>query len=66
MSMQKGLGDMKPVIKISKAHQGKFTEHCERKGYKGVTLDCISDAKKSKDAGLRKQAVFAQNSRKWK
>lgn len=61
--MQKGLGDMKPVIAIKKAHEGKFTEHCKREGYKGVTLECISDAKKSKNAGLKKQAVFAENAR---
>lgn len=64
--MQKGLGDMKPVIAVKKSHEGKFTSHCQREGHRGVTHECINDAKKSKDAGLRKQAVFAENARGFK
>jgi hypothetical protein len=64
--MVKGLGDMKSVINIKKSHEGNFTKHCKREGYDSVTNKCISEAKKSNDYGLRKQAVFAENARGFK
>ena len=55
----------KPKIQIKKANRGKFTKHCQREGYSGVTTECIAKAKKSKNPALRKQSVFADNARKW-
>jgi len=63
--MAQGLGEV-PEIKIKKSNVGKFTSYCKRKGYDGVTAKCIAEGKKSKDAGVRKMAIFAENSRKWK
>lgn len=48
-------------IHIKKKNRGKFTEYCGGK----VTQACIDRAKKSKNASLRKRAVFAENARKW-
>ena len=52
-------------IKIKKENRGKFTRHCRRAGYEGVTNECIKEGLASKSAGLRKQAQFALNSRSW-
>lgn len=49
-------------IKIKKQNKGKFTEYCNGK----VTQECIQKGKNSFDPIIRKRAVFAQNSRKWK
>lgn len=47
---------------------GKFTAYCKRKGYKGVTQECINEAKReARETGnieLLREAVFAQNVRK--
>ena len=42
--------------------RGRFTEYCGGK----VTQECIRKGKNSPDPKIRKQAVFAENSRKWK
>lgn len=49
-------------ITIKKSHEGRFTEWCRGK----VTRDCIRRGKASSDPKVRKQAVFAENARKWK
>lgn len=49
-------------IFIKKKNRGKFTEYCGGK----VTQECIRKGKNSPDPKIRKQAVFAENSRKWK
>jgi len=41
--------------------KGKFTEYCNRKGYSGVTCDCIYEGKNSTDPHVRKMANFAYN-----
>lgn len=48
-------------IYIKKENRGKFTEYCNGR----VTAECIARGKRSKDAKIRKRAIFAQNSRKW-
>ena len=53
-------------IDIKPSHKGKFTKYCKRKGYKGVTSECIAEGKKSKLASVVKMATFAQNARRWK
>ena len=55
--LKKGSG-----IHIKKRNRGKFTEYCGGE----VTDACIQKAKKSKNPKLRKRAIFAQNSRRWK
>lgn len=49
-------------INIKKSHQGQFTEYCGGE----VTNEKIQKAKQSNDPKIRKQAVFAENARKWK
>lgn len=49
-------------IKIKKSHQGLFTEYCGG----NVTNECIQRGKNSSNPAIRKRAIFAQNSRKWK
>lgn len=49
-------------IHIKKSHQGQFTEYCGGE----VTQEKIDKAKQSRDPKIRKQAVFAENARKWK
>lgn len=55
--LKKGSG-----IHIKKSHQGRFTEYCGG----NVTEECIRRGKNSTDPKIRKQAVFAQNVRKFK
>ena len=62
--MGQGLGDV-PKIEIKEENVGKFTRYCKRKGFKGVTQECITMGKRSKSPGVRKMAVFAENARKW-
>lgn len=52
----------KTGIKIKKSHQGLFSEYCGGK----VTDECIQRGKNSSNPAIRKRAIFAQNSRKWK
>lgn len=49
-------------IHIKKKNRGKFTEYCGGK----VTKECIRKGKNSSNPTIRKRAVFAQNSRRWK
>ena len=49
-------------IKIKKENKGKFTKYCNGK----VTDECISKGKNSPNPSVRKMAIFAQNSKKWK
>lgn len=49
-------------IKIKKKNVGSFTKYCDGK----VTNECIQKGKNSPNASIRKKAIFAQNSRKWK
>lgn len=55
----------KPKIEIKKSHEGRFTEKCKDKGYKGVTNECIEEGLASRSAKTRSQAQFALNSKKW-
>ena len=55
--LKKGSG-----IHIKKSHKGRFTEYCGG----NVTEECIRRGKNSPDPKIRKQAVFAQNARKFK
>jgi len=61
-SMEKG---GKSDIHIKPSMEGTFTEWCKRQGFSGVTSECISRGKASKDARIRKKATFADNSREW-
>lgn len=49
-------------IYIKKRNRGKFTEYCGG----NVTNECIQRGKNSSNPAIRKRAIFAQNSRKWK
>jgi len=53
-------------IKIKPSKKGTFTAYCKRKGHKGVTSSCISQAKRSGSKAIKKKAVFAENARKWR
>ena len=55
--LKKGSG-----IHIKKSHEGRFTEYCGG----NMTEECIRRGKNSPDPKIRKQAVFAQNARKFK
>lgn len=55
--LKKGSG-----IHIKKSHKGRFTEYCGG----NITEECIRRGKNSADPKVRKQAVFAQNARKFK
>ena len=56
----------KKGIHIKKKNRGKFTEYCKRKGYSGVTSQCIAEGKRSSNPTTRKRATFAGSARKWK
>lgn len=56
---------MEKKIEVKKENRGKFTEFCTRKGYEGVTDECISEGLASKNAVVRKRANFAKNAREW-
>lgn len=58
--------DRKKTIEIQPSKVGSFTAWCERHGFDGVTNAAIEAGKRSKNAAIRKKAVFAQNARKWK
>ena len=49
-------------IYIKKRNRGKFTEYCGG----NVTNESIQRGKNSSNPAIRKRAIFAQNSRKWK
>lgn len=49
-------------INIKKSHRGRFTDYCGGT----VTEECIQRGRRSNDPKIRKQAVFAQNARKFK
>lgn len=62
--MAKAKKATKKKIDTSKLKKGAFTKYCKSKGYSGVTTECISQGKKSKNKRTRKQAVLAENFRK--
>jgi len=43
---------------------GSFTAYCKKKGFDGVTDECISEAKASGDPTVKKRAVLAETFRK--
>ena len=45
-------------------HPGAFTEYCKRKGFDGVTQECINEGKKSSNPTVRKRATLAETFRK--
>ena len=49
-------------IHIKKKNRGSFNRWCKGK----VTTECIARGKRSKNPKIRKKAVFAQNSRRWR
>lgn len=49
-------------IHIKKKNRGKFTEYCGGT----VTDKCIKKGKRSSSSTIRKRAIFAENSKKWK
>lgn len=49
-------------IHIKESQKGSFTKYCKGK----VTNECIQKGKNSPNPKIRKKAVFAANSRKWK
>lgn len=49
-------------IKIKKNNKGSFIKYCNGK----VTSECIKRGKQSPYLAIRKKAIFAENSRKWK
>jgi len=56
----------KSTIYIKPSKRGTFTNWCKKKGYGGVTSDCIAAGKRSSSSAIRKKATFAANARKWK
>jgi hypothetical protein len=61
-------GKKKWIQKVTKTFEkkgtkGAFTKWCKSKGFKGVSMSCISLAKKSKSLKTRRRAIFAQNIR---
>ncbi len=49
-------------IHIKKKNRGKFTQYCGG----NVTEECIERGKNSPSDAIRKRAIFADNSKKWK
>ena len=49
-------------IKIKEKNKGSFTRYCGG----NVTSECIRKGKNSPNPKIRKQAIFAQNARRWK
>lgn len=49
-------------IKIKEKNKGSFTKYCGG----NVTSECIRKGKNSPNPKIRKKAIFADNSRKWK
>lgn len=43
---------------------GSFTAWCKRKGFKGVTNECVAMGKRSSNKVIRRKANFAANVRK--
>ncbi|MEM2695854.1 MAG: hypothetical protein QXU09_02835 [Thermoproteota archaeon] len=43
---------------------GSFTAYCKRKGYKGVTQECIQEGLKSPNPTVRRRARLAKTLRK--
>lgn len=50
------------TISINPENKGKFTKYCNGK----VTQECIDKGKFSSKEYIRKRAIFAENSKKWK
>jgi hypothetical protein len=53
----------KKGISLNPKNKGKFTEYCQKKGFGGVTSECIKEAKASGNPTIKKRAVFAENVR---
>jgi len=47
-------------------HPGAFTSYCKKKGFDGVTQECINEGKKSSNPTVRKRATLAETFRKAK
>jgi len=45
---------------------GSFTNYCKRKGYKGVTQECIDEGKRSPDKTTKRRAELAETLRERK
>lgn len=54
----------KTKIKIAPSKVGSFTAWCRRKGWDGVTAECIK-AGLAVGGAIGKKANFARNSRRW-
>lgn len=53
--------EKKPIM-IKPENRGKFSRHCGGK----VTNVCIEEGLASKQAGVRKMAQFAKNTKSWR
>lgn len=53
------------AIKIKKSHRGLLHKKLGISQHKMIPLKELSKAKHSSSAKLRKEAVFAENARKW-
>jgi len=53
----------KGSIHLNPKNKGKFTEYCKKKGFGGVTSECIKEAKASGNPTEVKRATFAENVR---
>lgn len=62
-SFKQGLGIV-PLVD-DKSTTGAFKSYCQRKGYAGITQECINEAKSSVRESVRKMAVNAENSKIW-
>jgi hypothetical protein len=45
-------------------HPGSFTTYCKKRGYDGVTQECINEGKHSSDLTTRKRATLAETFKK--
>ncbi len=57
-------GEADKWIQKAIKNPGAFTEWCKRRGYPGVTQECIEEGKRSKDPTTRRRAVLAQTLRR--
>jgi hypothetical protein len=49
------------MLHIKSLDKGAFTNYCKRKGFTGVTCECIKQGKNSTDYHVRQMANFAYN-----
>ena len=57
------MGRKKKWIQDAIRKPGAFTRYCKRRGYKGVTQECIEEVKKSKNPKTRQRAHLAETLR---